>query len=252
MTNSSRPPSYGRQPQGRRLPLDRLEQARRLCRHAAAFACAFDLERWTSSLLGRFWERRWRIPHSEDDDPMLVVCKPILDAFAAVGGGEGKRALTAVARLDRGRLGVVAGELAAALPAARMPAWLAHVGEARVTRAFSAYSSGDGEAVFLRVDGDGHDGHMVAAFISEQLGGIAKHLLLSRIIDRLGSDSDSDSELQLREIDPILACRRVRIAIDRTDKQAHPPVGEEYSEHRALALARVVPRSGALRLPVAG
>jgi hypothetical protein len=145
--------------------------------------------------------------------------------------------------------------MAAALPATRMPAWMSEVGEARVTRAFSAYSSGDGEAISLQVDGDGHDAHMVAAVVSEQLGGIAKQLMLMRVIDPLdprttASDGDGDGAgLQFREVDPILACRRVRIAVDRTDKQPHPFVGDEFSDNRARGIARMTPPPIALVSP---
>ena len=189
---------------------------------------------------------------------MLVVGEPILDLFADVGGDGAKRVLTAVARIDRGPLGVVAGAMAGALPATRMPVWMSQVGDARVTRAFSAYSPGDGEAIFLQVDDNRDEAHMVAAFISERRGGIAKQLGVIRVIDLLdpqtpGSDGADDGlRLQFREVDPILACRRVRIAVDRTDKHAHPPVGEEFSEHRALAIARVTPLSIVLRQPAAG
>ena len=110
---------------------------------------------------------------------MFVVGKPILDACFSIGGRRGKTVLTAVAQMDRGQLGVVAGALAAALPKPRMPDWIANVGNATIVRAFSADWPGDGEAVLLQADRVGEDAHMVAAFISEEFGGIAKHLSLT-------------------------------------------------------------------------
>jgi hypothetical protein len=181
MTGSFRRQERVREAGWRPRPCDRLDEGRRLCSESRLVRA--DLERWTSSLLGRLWERGSRIPLSPDDDPMLVVGAPILEAFMDVGGDVGKRVLTAIACIDRGPLGVVAGGMAAALPATPMPGVVSRVGEVRVRGGFSAYSPRDGEGVFFQVDADGHDAHMVAAFISERLGGIAKHLMLTRVID---------------------------------------------------------------------
>src|SRR5436190_22245826 len=47
-------------------------------------------------------------PAPMTDDPMLVVGEPTLEAFMGVGGDGGKRVLTAIARIDRGPLRLVA------------------------------------------------------------------------------------------------------------------------------------------------
>ena len=175
-----------------RLPFHavRLDQVRRLCRDAAKIDRPFDLERWISFVLGRVWLRRGRLPDLPDEDLMFVVGKPLLDACVGIGGSKGKTFLSAVAQIDRGQLGIVAGVLAGAIPKARVPPWMARVGEpTAITRAFSASGPGDEEAVLLQTDRTGAEAHMIAAFISGELGGIAKHLGLLRVIDPLDEDA---------------------------------------------------------------
>ena len=181
-----------------------------------------------------------------DDDPMLVLGTGLLDAILEVGGREGKTVLTAVGQVDRGPLGRAARARAACLPADPIPDWMPQVGNAKIVRAFASHSPGDGEALLLEAERAGEDSHMVAAFISELLGGIAKHLGLIRAIDPSdpancdpGGDA-AGSARQFRQVDAILACRRVRVAIERTDATMAAPVGEGFSEHRALVLARVM------------
>ena len=53
---------------------------------------------------------------------MLVVGKPLLDACVCIGGSKGKTVLSAIAQIDRGQLGVVAGILADAIPTGARPA----------------------------------------------------------------------------------------------------------------------------------
>ena len=241
--------------QADRLPFHavRIDQVRRLCRDATKIDRPFDLERWISFALGRVWERRGRLPDLPDEDLMLVVGKPLLDACICVGGSKGKTVLRAVAQIDRGQLGVVAGILADAIPKARVPPWMARVGEpTTMARAFSASGPGDEEAVLLQTDRTGIDAHMIAAFISGELGGIAKHLSVLRVIDPLGDDGPpEEARLRFREVDPVLAAKRVRVAIERTDNDLDAPVGEEFSPNRAIAIARITPRPNALSRPLA-
>ncbi|MGZ6617303.1 MAG: hypothetical protein ACXVFQ_23130 [Solirubrobacteraceae bacterium] len=92
---------------------------------------------------------------------------------------------------------------------------------------------------------------MIAAFISGELGGIAKHLSLLRVIDPLGEDAPHDSCMRFREVDPILAANRVRVAIERSDNDLDAPVGEAFSPNRAITIARITPRPNALTRPLA-
>jgi hypothetical protein len=235
--------------QADRLPFHavRVDQLRSLCRDAIKIDRPFILERWISGVLGRVWERRAPLPDLPDEDLMFVVGKPLLDACVCIGGAKGKTFLSAVAQIDRGPLGLVAGVLADAIPKARVPPWMARVGEpTTITRAFSAAGAGEEEAVLLQTDRTGVDAHMVAAFISGELGGIAKHLSVLRVIDPLRDESLEDARSRFSEVDPVLAADRVRVAIERTDNDFAAPVGVEFSAHRAVAIARITPRPNAL------
>lgn len=94
---------------------------------------------------------------------------------------------------------------------------------------------------------------MLATFISEDRGGIATWVSLLRVVDprELTVTGGEDSRLPFREVDPILASRRVATAIDRTDAQLPLPVGSEFSMCRALGIARVTPAPTALTHDVA-
>ncbi len=83
------------------------------------------------------------------------------------------------------------------------------------------------------------------------LGGIAKHLSLLRVIDPLGEDAPDASGRRFREVDPVLAANRVRVAIERTDSDLAAPVGDVFPPNRAIAIARVTPKPTALIRPLA-
>lgn len=227
----------------------RIDSVRRLCRDAARIDRPFELERLVSAVLGRIWVRRAPLPDLPEDDLMFTVGKPLLDACVVIGGVKGKTVLAAISQIDRGELGVVAGALAGAVPKPRLPRWMPDVGRATITRAYSA-TAPEEEAVILRAERGRGDDHMIAAFLSDRLGGIAKQLGLLRPLDPLDPSiaaigGRAESGLHFREVDPVLASGRVEAAIARTDEELAPPVGDDYWAHRALALARVSPtRSG--------
>ncbi len=232
-----------------RLPFHavRRDQLRRLCRDATKIDRPFVLERWISGVLGRVWARRGPLPDLPAEDLMLVAGKPLLDACVCIGGVKGKTFLSAVAQIDRGQLGIVAGVLVGAIPRARVAPWMGQVGEpATITRAFSASGPEEEEAVLLQTDRTGVDAHMVAAFISGELGGIVKHLNVLRVVDPTVDDTLGDARSRFREVDPLLAADRVRVAIERTDDDLAASRGVEVSAHRAIALARITPRPNAL------
>jgi hypothetical protein len=217
--------------------------ARRMCQQAASLARPLDLERWASSLLGKLWLRRSLMRPNRRTDPAFVLGERIVESFAAHGGSAGKTALVAVGRVDRGPLGSLARDLAASLEEVATPDWIAQVGTATVVRAFAQHSPGDGEALLLETDNVGESAHMVAAFINDRLDGIATTLTLTRPVDpstpEFGEDgSASGGGLRFRAVDPVLACRRVRAAIGRTERALGAPVGDDFVEHRALAIAR--------------
>jgi hypothetical protein len=85
---------------------------------------------------------------------------------------------------------------------------------------------------------------MLAVFIRDQLGGIATVLHLTRPIDPHDAsvalnDPTRKEGIRLTPVDPVLACRRVLVAIDRTDDAPADLIDDEdYASHRAIAIAR--------------
>ena len=220
----------------------RARVARDLCMEAAAQGGAFELERWTSILLGRIWDRRGLALGHRSGDPMLAVGKPILESIVDVGGAPARTALAAVGRLDRGGLGRTASRLAQTIDAS-IPSWIAEVGAASVVRAFTNHSPGDGEGFFLESEPVHGTAHMLAVFVDSRLGGIAKHLGVTRILgesDFAGEVGTAGGDpLRFTPVDPHLACMRVREAIELTDAAPGAVIGEGFADHRALAIARV-------------
>src|SRR5205823_325863 len=151
--------------------ISRSVASRALCRQAASVDSPLALERWASSLLGRVWQRRDLVDEDCGIDPLLFLGQPILRSFAEVGGSDGKIALSAVARLERGPLGGFAGELAASLSDVALPDWIEQVGSAAIVRALADCSPGDGEALLLETNRVGDGAHTLAVFVADSLGG---------------------------------------------------------------------------------
>lgn len=175
---------------------------------------------------------------------MLAAGTTVLDSFVDVGGAAAKTALVAVGRLDRGGLGHLAMRLAATLDDP-IPGWITKVGSAPIVRALSDHSPGDGEAFLLQAQPLQGAGHMLAIFVDARLDGIAKHLALTRVVDPMDlAPHPGSAEVEsprFRPVDPAVACRRVRRAIELTDATPHPEVGDGFALYRALAIARVDP-----------
>jgi hypothetical protein len=126
-----------------------------MCDEVAALGCPLHVECWTSSLLGRLWERRVNLQPTWDSvDWALARGGPIVKDIAAHGGRGAKLILSAVQRLDPAGLGVLCGELAERLPDDLLPEWAGQIGSARVVRATSACSALDEEVMFLEAGGE--------------------------------------------------------------------------------------------------
>jgi hypothetical protein len=176
-------------------------------------------------------------------DPLLYGGEPMVRSFAQLGGTAGRTALTAIARIEQGPVGELAGELAASLKRASIPAWVAEVGTARIVQAFAHSAPGDGEALLLDTNCDGDVAHMLAVFIREQFGGIATVLHLIRRVDpsdaAISGDGDGEG-LRFKPVDPGLACLRVHVAIERSNEAPAAFIDDEECVHdRAIAIARV-------------
>jgi hypothetical protein len=220
----------------------RARVARELCREAAEQSGALELERWASQLLGQIWVRRRQAPDHCSGDPMLAVGTPVLESFVDVAGAPARVALAALGRLDRGGLGRVASGLAGTIDA-QIPPWITEVGAASIVRAFADRSPGDGEAFLLESEPVQGTAHMLAVFVDSRLGGIAKHLGLTRVLDQPDFEREAwiarGRTSGFRPVDPDLACLRVREAIEFTDAAPDSAVGESFAAHRALTIARV-------------
>jgi hypothetical protein len=214
-----------------------------------------ELEWWASWLFGEMWRRRARVPADCQESWELVLGAPIVEDMAAVGGRAGHRALTALARFDRGELGSRAFDLACGLREAapddewELPDHIRRVGRATITQAEVTVPDPDGEALFLESRSGDEEPTTLAVFIDARLGGIAKRLGLVRSLDEIaeierreqgGSPYRPDRyELSNRVVlDPVEGCRRLRDALLLTDLLLWPPVEDDYIAHRALALSR--------------
>lgn len=227
LVHRGRPPG----PDDERL---RREQLRQLARAAAKLGSVYELECWASSLLGQLWERRESAPPLDGVEGELVLGAPMAEGLRAQGGRGAKLALHAIGRLAPGGLGLLCAELAGSL-STPLPAWAGEVGRSRAITAAGVEHPGDGQVVLLEVRGAGIGDHAIGLFIDERLGGIAKQIgLLYGEAER----GDDPFMQQLEPIDLFDACERICDAIELTDMWPEAPVGERFSQLRALALAR--------------
>lgn len=238
--------------------------ARRIAREAEGLRGALDAELWASRLLGACWNQRSGLPLHESADYALIYGGPLVEALARLGSPPARTALLAIAAVDDAELGVLAGELAGRFPdQAPEPSWLTDVGEATITAAGVMREDvfDDGFTMFLEAQHPTGDTHAVGVYIDNNLGVMAKDILLADSIDRvaevMAENPDQDGELRLEAVDPALAAAEIRAALELTEMTLDPPVSEEYAGLRALALLRAdeapggATRAGREELPAA-
>ena len=221
--------------------------ARRIALEAERLTGALDAELWASRLLGAFWDQRTNLPLRESADHALVYGGPLVEALARMGGPDARVALTAVAAVDGGELGGLAHELVGGLPDAGeepAPTWLGEVGNAEITGAavMREVVFDDGFTMLLEARHPGGETHAVGVYIDNNLGVMAKDILLADSIDWVGEvmsqNPEDDGELRLERIDPAVAAAEIRAAMDLTEMTLDPPVSEDYAGLCALALLR--------------
>ena len=151
-----------------------------------------DAELWASHLLGVFWDQRYTLPLEEAASPdySLILGEPLIEAVAKLGGEEARTALRIISDVDDGELGMRAGELAEQLErtqATRRPSWLGEVGEAEITGAAVMREDvfDDACTVFLEARHPSGETHAVGVLIDNNLGVMAKDILLADSIDRV-------------------------------------------------------------------
>ncbi len=225
-------------------PLER--RVRRSSREAGELSSALEAELWASAILGTFWSKRYSLPPAELDDWALVYGGPIIEGLAALDADNALIALLAIGKVDDGELGIRALELAKkqVARAGEIPEWLSAVGEAEVRRAAVMREDvfDDAHTVFIEAVHPDGEHHAVGVLIDNNLGGMAKDVLLADSIDMVEEVMlerlTHEEPLKLEPIEPGRAAGLVHAAVALTDMTFDPPVGEEYARYRAMALLR--------------
>jgi hypothetical protein len=223
--------------------------ARRIVREASELTGALDAELWASHLLGVFWNQRYTMPLEQAASPdyTLVFGEPLVEAVARLAGVGARTALGVIERVDDGELGLRAAELAASCgdgEGEEMPGWVSYVGEAEITGAAVMREAvfDDASTVFLEARHPGGEMHAVGVLIDNNLGAMAKDVLLADSIDRVAEvmrkHPRRDGELKLERIAPGVAAGRIHAAVELRDMTLDPPVAEDYARLRAIALLR--------------
>jgi hypothetical protein len=96
--------------------------------------------------------------------------------------------------------------------------------------------------VFIEAAHDDGDRHAVGIYIDNNLGVMARDILLADSIEqveRLVAGHPADvGEIRVESIEPAEAFARIHAAMERTDMTIEPPIGEDYRRLRALARSR--------------
>jgi hypothetical protein len=197
--------------------------------------------------LGVFWDQRYTLPLAQAASPdySLILGEPLIEAVAGIGGVGARTALSIIERVDDGELGLRAAKLAASCDAGHeMPAWVEAVGEAEITGAAVMYEDvfDDASNVFLEAVHPGGETHAVGVLIDNNLGAMAKDVLLADSIDRVAEvmrkHPRKDGALRLERIEPGVAAGRIHAALELTDMTLDPPVSDDYARLRSMALLR--------------
>ena len=217
-------------------------------REALELTDPLDAELWGSSMLGVFWRARDTLSLDEiGSDPAVTFGGPLIEAMGRIGGAEARLALAVIATVDEGELGLRSGEIRALLPeepGEAVPAWVADLGEAVVTDAAVMRENvfDDAYTMFLEARNRGGEAHAVGVLIDNNLGGMAKDILLVDSIDSVleivREHPQRDGDVRLERIAPGVAAGKIRAAIELTDMTWDPPVSDDYADLRALALRR--------------
>jgi len=207
-----------------------------------------DAELWGSSMLGLFWSARGKLPLEEvGSDPAVTFGGPLIDAMGRIGGPQARLALAVIETVDDGELGLRAGEIRTAIPRKPgevLPAWVAELGESVVTAAavMSEDVFDDACTVFLEARHPNGETHALGVLIDNNLGGMAKDILLADSIDLVSEvvreHPQPDGVMKLERIEPGAAAGRIHAAVELTDMTWDPPVSEDYADLRACRNGR--------------
>jgi len=218
-------------------------------RDALGLTGPLDGELWGSTLMGMLWSRRYatRLENVGSADYALMFGAPLVEAIGRMGGAGARIALSVIAAVDDGELGLRAGELARELPedAGRaVPGWVAALGEAEITDAAVMRDEVFDDACTMFLEARHPDGnvHAVGVLIDHNLGGMAKDIMVVDSIDGVAQvmreHPGPNGALTLERISPGMAAGRIHAALELTDLTWDPSVSEDYADLRALALMR--------------
>jgi hypothetical protein len=201
-------------------------------------------------LLGVFWDQRYTLPLEEaaSGDHAFILGEGLVEALAELGGEGAHIALRVIGVVDDGQLGMRAAKLADELDpdhAHDAPSWLVEVGEVEITGAAVMREDvfDDACTVFLEACHPSGETHAVGVLVDNNLGAMAKDILLADSIDRVAEvmrrNPRRDGDLKLERIEPGVAAGRIDAAIALTEMTLDPPVADDYARLRALAMLRV-------------
>ena len=222
--------------------------AHRILRETQELRGALDAELWASQLLGVFWSERHSLSLEElvSADDTLSLGEPLISAVASLGGERARTALTVISEVDDGELGMLADDLAQRLEgegSTTAPVWLSHIGKAEITDAAVMREDvfDDARTIFLEARHADGETHAIGVLIDNNIGFMARDILLADSIDGVADvvrENPERDEVTLERIVPGVAAGQIQAAIDLTDMTVDPPVSEEYSPLRAIALVR--------------
>ena len=171
---------------------------------------------------------------------MLVVGAPMVAMIGEIGGARARTALTAISMIERGALGNYAAEIALSLPGAQKPAWSEGIRTARLARARTERSPGDGEAILLDLERSGRHDLSVAVFIDDRLDGAVKWIRLLGPVPAVPGADDANPGARMEPADLGEVADRVLAGIEVADRTPRPGTAPELADLRAFLLARVL------------
>jgi hypothetical protein len=209
-----------------------VEAAEALCAYAHAVDKAIHVEARISRFLP-FWADG---STGFDLEGCRSLGLALLDELEATGGTDALITLRGLAAVADPWLGEPARE--AAQRAARgtfLPMWADQIGRARPTAAHALTDPEAGDEIAVLIDFDYPDGepHAISTFITDRLGGVAKHIGLTTPIDDAAEDGLAFDPMDLDE-----AKARMRAALEITPPDGVPG-GSGHFELGALAWSRV-------------
>lgn len=194
-----------------------------------------------SELLGSVWERRELIEPDEGDELGLAMVAEI-----SIIGGAGAAVLLAGFAMMSSDAHVAKAATAALAKLKEQADWLADIGRAELVAVAMMSESvfDDGRTYFIEARRPDGSIDAVGVYVDNNIGRSAKDILLAPSIEDVRATlaevpADAVAEVSIEPVDPAVAGRRLRAALDLTDRTLNPIVEKHYASLRAVALNRV-------------